>query len=71
MSINKVEATLNFSMAIGFLNANIQNDIYISMHGSVKNYKNIVKNKLLGKFLNCWKYHAFYVFCDTIRKNKK
>ncbi len=53
MSINKVEATLNFSMAIGFLNANIQNDIYISMHGSVKNYKNIVKNKLLGKFLNC------------------
>ena len=53
MSIKKVEATLNFAQAIGFLNAKISNGIYISMHGSVKNYKNIVKNKLLGKFLNC------------------
>lgn len=51
ISINKVEATLNFSQAIGFLNANIENDIYISMHGSVKNYKKLIKNRELGKFL--------------------
>ena len=51
ISINKVEATLNFSQAIGFLNANVQNGVYISMHGSVKNYKKLIKNRELGKFL--------------------
>ena len=51
ISINKIEATLNFSQAIGFLNANIENGIYISMHGSVKNYKKLIKNRELGKFL--------------------
>ena len=51
ISINKIEATLNFSQAIGFLNANIENGVYISMHGSVKNYKNLIKNRELGKFL--------------------
>ena len=51
ISINKVEATLNFSHAIGFLNANIENGIYISMHGSVKNYKKLIKNREIGQFL--------------------
>ncbi|MGJ0322205.1 asparaginase domain-containing protein [Aliarcobacter cryaerophilus] len=51
ISINKIEATLNFSSAIGFLNSDIKNDIYISMHGSVKNYKKLIKNRELGKFL--------------------
>ena len=51
ISINKIEANLNFSQAIGFLNSNIKNGIYISMHGSVKNYKKLVKNRELGKFL--------------------
>ena len=51
ISINKIEATLNFSQAIGFLNSNCENGIYISMHGSVKNYKNLIKNRELGKFL--------------------
>ncbi|MCT7541059.1 asparaginase [Aliarcobacter cryaerophilus] len=51
ISINKVEATLNFSQAIGFFNSNCENGIYISMHGSVKNYKKLVKNIGLGKFL--------------------
>ena len=51
ISINKIEATLNFSQAIGFLNSNVKNGIYISMHGSVKNYKNLIKNRELGKFL--------------------
>ena len=49
--INKIEATLNFSQAIGFLNSKCENGIYISMHGSVKNYKKLVKNRELGKFL--------------------
>jgi L-asparaginase len=51
ISINKIEATLNFASAIGFLNANIKNGIYISMHGSVKNYKNLIKNREIGQFL--------------------
>lgn len=56
ISINKIEATLNFSQAIGFLNANIENGIYISMHGSVKNYKKLIKNRELGKFLEKYIY---------------
>lgn len=51
MSIKKVEATLNFAQAIGFLNAKISNGIYISMHGAVKNYENLLKNRELGQFL--------------------
>ena len=51
VSINKIEATLNFASAIGFLNANIKNGIYISMHGSVKNYKKLIKNREIGQFL--------------------
>ena len=51
ISINKIEATLNFAQAIGFLNANIKNGIYISMHGSVKNYKKLIKNREIGQFL--------------------
>ena len=51
ISINKIEATLNFASAIGFLNANIKNGIYISIHGSVKNYKKLIKNREIGQFL--------------------
>ena len=51
ISINKVEATLNFASAIGFLNSNCENGIYISMHGSVKNYKKLIKNREIGQFL--------------------
>lgn len=51
MSIDEVEATLNFSLALGFLNAPIQNGVYIAMHGAVVSYKNIAKNKQEGKFL--------------------
>ncbi|RXJ96711.1 asparaginase [Arcobacter sp. AHV-9/2010] len=52
ISINKIEATLNFSQAIGFLNSNVKNGIYISMHGSVKNYKFLKKDRKIGQFLN-------------------
>lgn len=51
MSIKKVEATLNFAQAIGFLNAQIENGVYISMHGCVINYKKLLKNRQLGQFL--------------------
>ena len=51
ISIDKIEATLNFSMAIGFLNSNCENGVYIAMHGSVKNYKKLIKNREIGKFL--------------------
>lgn len=53
MSIDKVEATLNFSQAIGFLNAKVEEGVFISMHGSVKNYKFLKKNRKLGQFLEC------------------
>lgn len=52
ISINKIEATLNFAQSIGFLNSKTENGVYISMHGSVKNYKKIVKNRELGQFLD-------------------
>lgn len=51
MSIDGIEATLNFSMALGFLNATIANDVYIAMHGVVVPHQNITKNKEEGKFL--------------------
>lgn len=53
MSIDKVEATLNFSQAIGFLNAKVEEGVFISMHGSVKNYKFLKKDRKLGQFLEC------------------
>lgn len=51
MSIDEVEATMNFSQAIGFLNAPIQEGIYLSMHGIVTKYSELIKNKNLGQFL--------------------
>jgi L-asparaginase len=51
MSIDEVEATMNFSMAIGFLNSNINNGIYLSMHGLVLEHEKLIKNKKLGQFL--------------------
>jgi L-asparaginase len=51
MSIDETEATMNFSLALGFLNAPIQNGVYIAMHGAVVSYKTIAKNKEQGKFL--------------------
>jgi L-asparaginase len=51
MSIDEVEATMNFSQALGFLSANIENGIYLAMHGVVVNHKNLKKDKSVGKFL--------------------
>lgn len=51
MSIDEVEATMNFSLALGFLNAPIQNGVYIAMHGAVCPYTELIKDKVQGKFL--------------------
>ncbi|RDX33575.1 asparaginase [Arcobacter sp. HD9-500m-PIT-SAG02] len=51
MSIEEVEATMNFSLALGFLSANVDNGIYLAMHGVVVNHKNLKKDKSVGKFL--------------------
>jgi L-asparaginase len=51
MSIDEVEATMNFSQAIGFLNAPIENGIYLSMHGVVVEHNKLLKDRSVGKFL--------------------
>lgn len=51
MSIDEVEATKNFAQALGFLSANIENGIYLSMHGVVVDASKLVKDKSVGKFL--------------------
>ena len=51
MSIDEIEASINFSQAIGFLNVNVPSGVYISMHGLVVPHESIIKNKELGKFL--------------------
>ena len=51
MSINKVEATMNFSSAIGFFNADVQSGVYIALHGAVVSHDKIYKNRDEGKFL--------------------
>ncbi len=48
--IESIEATLNLGIAIGFLNAKPQNDIYISMSGYITQWDKIVKNRKLGRF---------------------
>ena len=51
MSIDEVEATMNFSQAIGFLNAPISNGIYLSMHGVVLEHSKLLKDRSVGQFL--------------------
>ena len=51
MSIDQVEATMNFSLALGFLNAQINDGIYISMHGVVVEYFKLLKDRSLGQFI--------------------
>lgn len=50
-SINPIEATANFSLAIGYLLALKESGVYISMHGKVDLHKNLKKDKKQGKFL--------------------
>ncbi len=49
-SYEKVEASANLALAIGFLSSKVNNGIYISMNGLVSTFDKIVKNYKLGKF---------------------
>ena len=51
MSIEEVEATMNFSLALGFLSSDVANGIYLAMHGVVVEHSKLKKDKSLGKFL--------------------
>jgi L-asparaginase len=48
--IDKIEATLNFGIAFGFLKASDENGVYITMNGFVDHWSKVVKNRSLGKF---------------------
>lgn len=51
MSIDEVEATMNFSLSLGFLSSKIDNGIYLAMHGVVVDASKLVKDRSVGKFL--------------------
>lgn len=48
--IDKIEASLNLGMAIGFAKSVSGAGVYICMSGHVKIWNKMQKNKLLGKF---------------------
>lgn len=48
--IDKIEASLNVGMSMGFLKAKPKNGVYICMNGFVKHWSKITKNKSIGKF---------------------
>jgi len=48
-SIDPIEATANLSLALGYSNI-AQYGVYIAINGIVGSYKNIKKNRELGKF---------------------
>jgi len=51
MSIDDVEATMNFSLSLGFLSANCDNGIYLAMHGVVVDASKLIKDRSKGQFL--------------------
>ena len=48
--IDKIEASFNIGMSIGFLKSKPKNGVYICMNGYVKNWQKLKKNKSIGKF---------------------
>ncbi len=48
--IDRVEASLNLGLAIGFARAQQQNGVYICMNGHIRPWSEISKNKAAGKF---------------------
>ena len=48
--IDKIEATLNLGMALGFANSVVENGVYICMSGFIKPWNELEKNKKSGKF---------------------
>ena len=51
MSIDTVEATMNFSQALGFLSSDAKNGVYLAMHGVVVDSSKLIKDRTKGKFL--------------------
>ena len=51
MSIDEVEATMNFSLSLGFLNTNEYPGIYLAMHGVVVDATKLIKDRSKGQFL--------------------
>ena len=49
-SINPIEATSNFSMAVGYALSCFQKGIFISMHGMVEEHSKVFKNRKIGEF---------------------
>ena len=50
VELENIEATLNFGMAIGFLKAEPNDGVYISMSGHIALWDKIVKNRVKGRF---------------------
>jgi len=48
--VDKVEATANVAMAVGYLQADIAYGVYISMNGVIGDYKSIIKNRETQRF---------------------
>lgn len=48
--IDRVEASVNLGMAIGFAKACMENGVYICMNGEVLPWNKIAKNRSSGKF---------------------
>ncbi len=48
--IDKVEASFNLGIAIGFANSDSKNGVYICMSGYVKLWNQLRKNRSIGKF---------------------
>ncbi len=49
-SIDSVEATANFMLALGDLHVRQTQGVYIAMHGSVLDHRTIYKNREKGIF---------------------
>jgi len=50
LEIDNIEASFNLGMAIGFLNAKVENGIYICMNGLIEPWDKMIKNRNIGKF---------------------
>jgi len=48
--IDNIEATLNLGMAIGYAKAVEKNGVFICMNGLIEPWKDIEKNRIIGKF---------------------
>jgi L-asparaginase len=50
LEIDNIEASFNLGMALGYINANVENGVYICMSGLIEPWDKIIKNKSIGKF---------------------